>query len=72
MAVSGEVRSRHAADMAGARPGDAGPRAGHPRGTAGQVGGQAVRATPTGQLSPFGPWLQYPFGFFVGARYCWW
>jgi len=27
---------------------------------------------PIGQLSPFGPWLQYPFGFFASERYCWW
>ena len=23
-----------------------------------------VRATPTGQVRPLGPWLQYPLGFF--------
>jgi len=32
----------------------------------------SVRATPTGQVMPFGPWLQYPYGFFTSDRYCWW
>lgn len=26
-------------------------------------------STPVGQLTPFGPWLQYPPGFL--CRYCW-
>ncbi len=44
-------------------------------GGTGQAGGStsvwAGRfATPTGQVSPLGPWLQYPLGFL--CRYCWW
>ena len=27
---------------------------------------------PIGQVIPFGPWLQYPFGFLSLERYCWW
>ena len=36
----------------------------------GQCSAVATRATPTGQVMPFGPWLQYPPGFL--SRYCWW
>ena len=51
----------------------------HPRrsdqGRARQAGGSTSvcagrLATPTGQVSPLGPWLQYPPGFL--CRYCWW
>ena len=30
----------------------------------------SCRTSPTGQVIPLGPWLQYPSGFL--CRYCWW
>ncbi|GIM63533.1 hypothetical protein Aau02nite_04620 [Amorphoplanes auranticolor] len=36
------------------------------------IGQASLLATPIGQVIPFGPWLQYPFGFLSLERYCWW
>ena len=37
-----------------------------------EQGQPSVRATPTGQETPVPPRPQYPFGFLLLERYCWW
>ena len=36
------------------------------------VDGYSAGATPIGQLTPVPPKPQYPFGFLLSERYCWW